>query len=222
MRAPEFGLTAVLSTNNHLDEMSKMHDDKKMKILTEYLESICRLRGASTITLNNLVQLLEDLYIGKGQEAPQPEAPASPPPSEGDGGHAPIEGDARSDQAAGLPAAEEATMTQDEPGGKTGEPSVSTPSSVGAESESARELSDLTGLINPDQRARFIRRVFRKDQAYYYGVVATLNTMRTWKEAASYLKQVYDINRLDPFAPDVVEFTDTVQKRFAAEEETSE
>jgi hypothetical protein len=189
-------------------------DDKKMKILTEYLESICRLRGTSTITLNNLIQLLEDLYIGKGQEAHPPEAPAPPPPSEGDRDHTTIEGSAASE--------EEGTMPQDESVGRTGEPTVSTSSSVGPETERVRELADLTGLISPDQRTRFVRRVFRKDQGYYYGVVATLNTMRTWKEAASYLKQVYDINRLDPFAPDVVEFTDTVQKRFASEEETSE
>lgn len=197
-------------------------DDKKMKILTEYLESICRLRGASTITLNDLIRLLEDLYIGKKQEEPPPEASASPPPLEGDVNHPTAEGGAATDPAAEPPSAEEGTIPQIGTDVNSGEPTPITSSSVGTELASVPELSDLTGLINPDQRARFIRRVFRKDQAYYYGVVATLNTMRTWKEAASYLKQVYDINRLDPFAPDVVEFTDTVQKRFAAEEETTE
>jgi hypothetical protein len=197
-------------------------DDKKMKILTEYLESICRLRGASTITLNDLIRLLEDLYIGKEPEGPPPEAPASLRPSEGDRGHSMAEGGTESDRTAELPAAEEGATPQEQTGGETGERTVSTPSSEEIDIETVRELPDLTGLISPDQRARFIRRVFGKDQAYFYGVVATLNTMRTWKEAASYLKQVYEINRLDPFAPDVVEFTDTVQKRFAAEEETSE
>jgi hypothetical protein len=197
-------------------------DDKKMKILTEYLESICRLRGASTITLNDLLRLLEDLYIGKGEEGTPPEASAPLPWSDGKSAASLTEGGAPSGQSADLPSAGESAEPSEPSGIEPGEPPVASAPSTGAEPETAQQLSDLTGLINPDQRGRFIRRVFRKDQAYYYGVIATLNTMRTWKEAASYLKQVYDINRLDPFAPDVVEFTDTVQKRFAAEDETPE
>jgi hypothetical protein len=197
-------------------------DDKKMKILTEYLESICRLRGASTITLNDLLRLLEDLYLGKGEEDIPPEASAPLPRSDQKSAASLAEEGVPSSRSADLPSAGESAEPREPSGIEPGEPPVSSPPSAGPEPETAQQLSDLTGLINPDQRARFIRRVFRKDQAYYYGVIATLNTMRTWKEAASYLKQVYDINRLDPFAPDVVEFTDTVQKRFAAEDETPE
>jgi len=207
-------------------------DDKKMMILTEYLESICRLRGASTITLNDLIRLLEDLYLGKAPEQPQaaPEPPAPPPP-QGDAFPPVIDASAEglegeritgAEQAAAFPADQDHATQQDETDGEMHAATEITPYPVGEPSVTVPELSDITGLINPDQRARFIRRVFRKDQAYYYGVVATLNTMRTWKEAAVYLRQVYEINRLDPFAPDVVEFTDTVQKRFAAQGETSE
>lgn len=67
------------------------------------------------------------------------------------------------------------------------------------------------------QRQRFIRHVFNKDQAYFFGVLATLNTLHSWDEAAGYLKQVYSINRLDPYSETVVEFTDLVQRRFSGE-----
>ncbi|HXX64632.1 MAG TPA: hypothetical protein VEO56_12625, partial [Bacteroidota bacterium] len=45
-------------------------EDKKMKILREYIESICRIRERSTITLDELTALVEDLYLGHSESAP--------------------------------------------------------------------------------------------------------------------------------------------------------
>ncbi|HUI68869.1 MAG TPA: hypothetical protein VL354_00025, partial [Spirochaetia bacterium] len=45
-------------------------EDKKMKILREYIESICRIRERSTITLDELTALVEDLYLGHSENAP--------------------------------------------------------------------------------------------------------------------------------------------------------
>jgi hypothetical protein len=42
----------------------------------------------------------------------------------------------------------------------------------------------------------------------------------TWKEASAYLQQIYEINDLDPYAEDVVEFTDTIHQRYTAPPET--
>ena len=82
-------------------------------------------------------------------------------------------------------------------------------------------LPDIRTLMDEKQRQRFVRHVFNKDQAYFYGVIATLNTMLSWKDAAVYLGKVYDINKLDPFADVVVEFTDLIQKRFNTPAEAS-
>jgi hypothetical protein len=38
--------------------------------------------------------------------------------------------------------------------------------------------------------------------------------MTGWEQASAYLQEFYRTNELDPFAGDVVEFTDVVQKRF--------
>jgi hypothetical protein len=42
-----------------------------------------------------------------------------------------------------------------------------------------------------------------------------LNAFQSWKEASAYLTRVYEVNRLDPFAEDVIEFTDLIQSRYS-------
>lgn len=56
-------------------------EDKKMKILREYIESICRIRERSTITLDELTALVEDLYLGHPESAPE-ETPKEAVPEE--------------------------------------------------------------------------------------------------------------------------------------------
>ncbi len=171
-------------------------DDKKLKILKEYVESICRLRDATTLSLRQFGQLVEDLETAKEVGTAEKHLNENPPP----GGEA----------AVPESAPEDSTPPSGETKGKE-----SAPDSAGR--ERGGTLPDLRSLIGEKQRQRFIRHVFNKDQAYFFGVLATLNTLRTWDEAAAYLKQVYSINRLDPFSETVVEFTDLVQHRFSRE-----
>ena len=58
-------------------------EDKKMSILRDYIESICRIRQRSEITLDELTTLVEDLYLGQttpSPPAPPPEAQIAPGP----------------------------------------------------------------------------------------------------------------------------------------------
>jgi hypothetical protein len=61
-------------------------EDKKMKILRDYVEDICRIRERTDITLDELTALIEDLYLGRSEDhAKSPPAatpaPAAPPPA---------------------------------------------------------------------------------------------------------------------------------------------
>jgi hypothetical protein len=161
-------------------------DDKKMKILREYVESICRLRETTALSMNQLRQLIEDLESVK---------------TEGD----------RTVEKKGVETPEAANALQ---------ASLAPGAPDSAEGDGGHPFPDLRNLIGEKQRQRFIRHVFNRDQAYFLGVLGTLNTLRTWEEAAAYLKQVYSINRLDPFSATVVEFTDLIQHRFSNEPES--
>ncbi|MEW6510765.1 MAG: hypothetical protein AB1428_07365 [Bacteroidota bacterium] len=58
-------------------------DDKKMKILRDYIESICRIRERERITLDELTALVEDLYLGQGESKPATEITDEPAEMEG-------------------------------------------------------------------------------------------------------------------------------------------
>lgn len=168
-------------------------EDKNLEILKEYVESICRLREESTISLRQFGELVEGLASSGGPESPEPPAEERLP-------------------AGGEGSSAKQVPEEPLPGGtKIAEekPPQETAAGVGA-----GPLPDLRTLIGEKQRQRFIRHVFNRDQAYFSGVLATLNRLHTWDEAAAYLRQVYSINRLDPFSEIVVEFTDLVQQRF--------
>lgn len=77
-----------------------------------------------------------------------------------------------------------------------------------------QSLPDLSSLIPVENRAVFVNAVFGRDADYYSAVIASLNGIPTWKDAALFLSQFYMSNGLDPFADEVVEFTDVVHHRY--------
>jgi hypothetical protein len=169
-------------------------EDKKMKVLKEYVQSICRLRDMTALSLDQLRLLIEDLESVKKEESTERKNADGAVEEEEPATAEPVAAPPRSTATAETVESPDAT----------------------AESN-GRSLPDLRELIGEKQRQRFVRHVFHKDQAYFSGVITTLNTLHTWDDAATYLKKVYSINRLDPFSEIVVEFTDLVQQRFSGE-----
>ncbi len=171
-----------------LAPLLQFFEDKKLHVLKEYVQSICRLRESTALSMRELRRLIEGLEsTGKEQNGGTGNI-ASPAPEGAPEAVAPA--------APGQPDAGSTQHAEQEP------------------------LPDLRTLIGEKQRQRFVRHVFNRDQAYFSGVIATLNSFHSWDEAAAYLKKVYAINRLDPFNENVVEFTDLVQQRFTNETET--
>jgi hypothetical protein len=77
------------------------------------------------------------------------------------------------------------------------------------------EFPDLTHSITPEQRKRFIAVLFDRDAYFYDLVIARLNEMRGWHHAAGYVRELFEINSIDPFRDEAIEFTDIIQQRFA-------
>jgi hypothetical protein len=74
-------------------------------------------------------------------------------------------------------------------------------------------LPPLTSMIPPDLRRRFINVICGKDAEFYELVIARLDEMRSWPDASAYIRELFEINSIDPFNDIAVAFTDLIQKR---------
>ncbi len=76
------------------------------------------------------------------------------------------------------------------------------------------ELVNLHSLFSPSEEKTFIKKVFQKDELMFRESLDQLNRMTEWKEASTYLQQVFMTNDIDPFSEVGILFTDKVQRRF--------
>jgi hypothetical protein len=217
-------------------------EDKGMKILRDYIESICKIRGREEITLDELTALVEDLYLGQGdqsQETPaESPAPANEPPPAPPAPAAPVPVFIESPPVI--------TFITDEPDGSLEEPPpadfdqkrnpeprpherrepVAPPRDARNISLSLTfaglpqsrtpdpSLADLREMITGHARSRFIKHVFGRDEEKYNQFIATLNDAPTWKDASILLIRFYRETALDPYDGDVVAFTDSIHRRY--------
>lgn len=71
----------------------------------------------------------------------------------------------------------------------------------------------------PDLRTSLANSLFHGNAAYFDATVQEVNRLSTWREAAVYLSDLLEINRLNPYAADVMQFTDTIRRWFVREDE---
>jgi hypothetical protein len=83
-----------------------------------------------------------------------------------------------------------------------------------ASSEPPAALTDLREIIQGHDRTRFVKRLFDRDEDTYEDTISSLNNSGSWRDAAFILNSLYIAKGLDPFDPDVVEFTDAIHRRY--------
>ena len=76
-------------------------------------------------------------------------------------------------------------------------------------------LPDLTLIITPEQRKRFINVLCDRDAQFYDLMIARLNQIGSWQEATGYVREIFEINAIDPFQDEAIAFIDIIQQRFA-------
>ncbi|MBX2991644.1 MAG: hypothetical protein KF749_10815 [Bacteroidetes bacterium] len=86
-----------------------------------------------------------------------------------------------------------------------------------AEEKVPEELPDIHEMLTTGQRARFISTIFHDDANSSFVFFTSLNTAKTWREAQPYLRDLFEMNKLDMLSPEVVEFTDAMQARYQPE-----
>lgn len=75
-------------------------------------------------------------------------------------------------------------------------------------------LADLRELISRDDRKRFLKKIFKKDDVRYTSSVQALNAITSWKEASMYIDKILISNDVDPYSNEAVRFSEVVYQRF--------
>ena len=91
--------------------------------------------------------------------------------------------------------------------------------SAGMKREPAAPVPNLRNTITEEQRARLLPAIFRNDPLYFDETINALGAMHSWPDAARYLTDFLEINRLNPYAKDVLEFTELIRRWFVQDEE---
>jgi hypothetical protein len=220
------------------------YDDKNMHYVSDYIDRLCRMRGSTELTLDELTRILEDITPGqqgrsqgdharlttqRGLHAAQDESrgqPKIPFPSHAST-RAPMldQSEIKADSGMQAQIEERQTSITDQPESVPPEKKNITLSLTYAgmtETPAAPSLADLNTLISGEQRERFIKNLFDDDPAYYANIISALNKTQTWEEASFYLNEFFNTFGLDAYTDEAIDMTDTVYRRYHADAQNPE
>ncbi len=75
-------------------------------------------------------------------------------------------------------------------------------------------LEDLNVLINPKQRKKFIKKIFRKQERQFQEFITLLNGTPTWKNASILIDSFFYQQGVNPYSKEALEFSDLVYNRY--------
>ena len=208
-----------------VDSLLDFLADKRLQVLRDYVASIARIRTRTAMDFQEIASLVRDIEVkdvtvlrGPHQptivppviECPAPEVTAQPAPLEES--TTSVAPDADLVPLPELPAEPTPAPLPEIPAPvePDGPPSagIEVPSPVLAERK-----------FSPELRASLSSSLFHGNVAYFDVTVNELIHMDNWREAATYLTDLLEINRLNPYAADVMQFTDTVRRWFVHDDE---
>lgn len=69
-------------------------------------------------------------------------------------------------------------------------------------------------LINDGDRRRFVKKIFKHDESGYLASIETLNTLPSWKQASTYIDEIFIQNDIDPYSSEAKRFIEVVYQRY--------
>lgn len=75
-------------------------------------------------------------------------------------------------------------------------------------------LQNLHECISDEERRRFLKKIFNKDEAYYRSSIDALNGIPSWKEASQYIDKIFIANDIDPYSGEAIRFSEIVHQRY--------
>ncbi len=207
--------------------------DKRLQVLRDYVASIARIRSRTTMDFSEIATLVRDIEVKdvthlKGAPIPEPSIPEQEPvplppvpepaiPSEIEGLPEEQPAEAVAPDIPNPPIVEAIEKETTDDFALT-EPEVTPP--VEPPHAAPPALPALPPRIfNPDMRASLSNSLFHGNVAYFDVTVNELSRLQNWREAATYLTDLLEINRLNPYAADVMQFTDAIRRWFVRDDE---
>lgn len=75
-------------------------------------------------------------------------------------------------------------------------------------------FDDVHTYFSKAERKRFVRSIFKKDEASFQQALENLNSLNSWDKASHFLDSLFLAQGIDPFSKEAVHFTDRVYTRF--------
>jgi len=171
----------------------KFFEDKHFPLLARSLEQYCAQQNLGGLTLEQL-QIVLDATCRSHPDALQLQEPSAEPSPE---------------------------VEKESPSTATSEPRVASraetphgPPVLPAVSVKPLNLQNLHECISDEERRRFLKKIFKKDEAYYRSSIDALNGIPSWKEASQYIDKIFISNDVDPYSGEAMRFSEIVRQRY--------
>lgn len=168
----------------------KFFEDKRLRVLCEILEHHLTQRGILEVTMQQLEDILEEAHRSNAEAFRAEETFIK----------------------------KETTQSSAAESVSTPHPSPSSPQqrdqSTYDITAKRANLPELQQLISEDDRKRFLKKIFRKDETHYATSLSELNSMTSWKEASIYIDKILIANDVDPYSNEAVRFSELMHRRF--------
>jgi hypothetical protein len=83
-----------------------------------------------------------------------------------------------------------------------------------AAAAAGRAGPDIAAAIQEGEKRKFIRKIFRQEDAKYDEAIRELSTMPGWKEASRYIDEIFIRNDVDPYSGEAERFIEIVFQQF--------
>ncbi len=186
-----------------IDALTIFFDDKGMTDIKERLDEERDRHSLHHVTMKQLAVLISDV---RGPEEaveaerklvlPEPPAPVETPPQPSTTPK--YEYDEYFEQKSKSPARVSAVRAREQ------ELKPEPPQAVPA------EAIDIRALIDERKRKKFLKKIFKKDEAHYNTAIDSINSMKSWKEASVFIDEIFIMNDVDPYSKEAVRFTDLI------------
>ncbi|MGB2867265.1 MAG: hypothetical protein WBD36_02340 [Bacteroidota bacterium] len=187
-------------------------EDKSLDNIKERLEAERDRNSVSQLTISTLATIIEKVRTGNEDAAIIPEPK---PEHSGENGNADPRADMEESET--TDPISEVSLAKDSgvPIGNGEEPSFETiqvPETV--KSVASGSFDDVHVYFSKLERKRFIRSIFKRDEASFHKALEKVNALASWEEASHYLDSLFLAQEVDPFSKEAVSFTDRVYTRF--------